>query len=391
MTRNAIYRSKQKGFTLLELMIALSIGVLLLLGLTSIYMVAHNTNSQNRVLTSNDETARQVFRIMAHDLSQAGFVDALDSPSSALTEFPSYGSESCDAAPVGTRYGKYIVDVAQNSIADIYLRYNDGTPDVFLTPIGRTSCGAMLPVLGCGAAAGFEAVPTIFDNTLSVCDENSSNDTQQAIEIAYQALAVGGHGDSNLAQIGANSTITDCSGTGVLTSQNGFVVNQYYIADDDGEPNLWCRSNMDESPPNTTATALVPGVQEMMFRYVITLGEADEDMEIGESESGVMLVGYQTAAELYTTAAAADTNLDWAAVVGVEICVVVSSPLLDGTTALQMANAQGTKRPTCARNNDGTYAVDVDKTDSDRFYQRFSRVFRLPNALYATTEGGIVK
>lgn len=384
MKRNDLYSARQKGFTLLELMIALSIGVLLLLGLVSIYMVAHNADSQNRVLTSNDETARQVFRIMAHDFSRAGFVDVLDSPNTA---FPSYTSASCNTASVGTRYGKYIADVSQNSIADIYLRYNDGSDpeaDVFLTPIGRTSCGAMLPVLGCGAEEGFNSAPTIFDNTLSACYSDSGNDTQQAIEVAYQALATGGDGESNLADVDINSNITDCTGTLVDRAQNGFVVNQYYVADDSSEPSLWCRSNM------TGATALVQGVQELMFRYVTTLGETDGDLEIGESESGIMLVGYQTAAELYAKAAASDKNLDWATVVGVEVCVVVSSPLLDGATALEMANAQGANRPTCARASDGTYADDVTKTDATRFYQRFSRVFRLPNALYGTTEGATV-
>lgn len=367
---------KSVGFTLLELMIALSLGILLLMGLMSIYIVANQANNQNKALVANDEIARQVFRILGKNLSHAGYIDPLDAPANTFQS-----SGRCSGVTAGTQYGSITADLFEPSIENIYRRYNDpttGLQDSLLTAIGRVSCGAMRPVLGCGSSIGFSSAPNIFNATPSNCSNESANDTSQAIEIASQVMATGGTGNSSLNYLNTSSNATDCTGTNATSAQNGFVVNQYFIMDDSGEQSFGCQSNL-----NPTNTALVQGVEELMFRYITTSPENDISIDISQTNSGNVLTAYETASGLYTAATANPTSLNWATVVGVEVCVVVATPEQIGGALANLAKTQGNNRPTCTKAN-GQYVANIAKSPGreNRYYQRFERVFRLPNTLF---------
>lgn len=365
------------GFTIFELLIALSLGIILLLGLASIYTVAQQSDGQNRALNANNEIARQVFRILDHSFQQAGYVDPLDSPSKAFSTTNSLCKLTSDE-----RYGSIIADVANSNIENIYRRYNDPArvlSDSMLTAIGRVSCGGMVPILGCGSENGFKTPPDIFSGSLSECDDKNATDTKQAIEIAFQALAAGEHGLSNLNNIASGSSAVDCTGTNVTKDQNGFVVNQFFIEDDHGENSLTCQSNLQD-----TDIALVQGIEEMTFRYITTIQEKDADIRIGESDSGRVLAAYKTAAQLYDDEKKDPANLDWATVVGVEVCLVVSAPNRANNGLTDLGKTQGDNRPTCARDATGSYIANVakDEDKKDRYYQRYERIFKIPNTLF---------
>lgn len=63
---------RQAGFTLTELMIAGSLGVIILLGLTQLWASAHHTDRTTQALARMQEDARYALDVMEHFLSAAG-------------------------------------------------------------------------------------------------------------------------------------------------------------------------------------------------------------------------------------------------------------------------------------------------------------------------------
>ena len=55
------YLNKQRGLSLIELMIAMGLGVLLLLGLVTVFMTANQSSKRRSISENLDETARSFF------------------------------------------------------------------------------------------------------------------------------------------------------------------------------------------------------------------------------------------------------------------------------------------------------------------------------------------
>lgn len=73
-----IFRKKQLGVTMLELVVSLGIGVILLTALGRVYVTATSEDAIKTLKGELDESARQIFSTMARDISLAGFVDNFD-------------------------------------------------------------------------------------------------------------------------------------------------------------------------------------------------------------------------------------------------------------------------------------------------------------------------
>lgn len=375
----------QKGVSLIELMLSLTLGLVILMALGSMYQSASNSNRDNLTISGNSETARQVFLRLEHDFKRAGFVDVYDKPVSPFTGASTALGVNCpthafvQSNPDWNK--RYEIVLGNKNIVDIgtiYLRWiDDGSSSTntlidldsaFMTPIGYISCGTMRPVFACDS--GMVGQPDI--NTRASCASGSGNHT---IEIAYQAAYAGDNGSfSSLPDSAQDCTYQEvakhASGSNAQYT-NGFVINRYYVSQDtsnNNEPSLFCQGNASKSP-----RPLVSGVNEMVFRYIMTAPETDSSKTLRDSSSGSVVTQYQNAAGVEAS------DLDWSGVVGVEVCLVIA------TTAenISLAQAQGNNRPTCARDGNGNFAADVQKERNDRFYERYVRTFSLPNGLYS--------
>ena len=69
----ALYWVKQQGLTLVELMIAMVLGLVLIGGVTGVFIANQTTYRVNEALSSMQENARIAFQLMAHDIRSAGF------------------------------------------------------------------------------------------------------------------------------------------------------------------------------------------------------------------------------------------------------------------------------------------------------------------------------
>ncbi len=391
-------KDRQSGFSLLELMIALSIGLILLLALTSLYLNANRASGEATFFSQMDQSAREVFYRLGSDANQAGYVDVMDEPA---VDFADVNGNVCLTA--GTKYASLLSNFRNAAVNNVYRRLltansfaarqqaalGSGTvinlrSNDYMTPIGLVSCAAMRPLSGCdGAFAGAPSAAAL-PNCQSVGAGNGN--TSQQIEFAFQGRIADGDGaDTERNTLG--TAAVDCSGAGIVNvnaagaTQNGFIVNRYFLAADganNGEISFSCRGNAGK-----VRVALVPGVRELVFRYLTTPVEGNAKTEIDDSVSGKSVRAYRTATALNN--AKAQKDFGWAGVVGVEVCVVIAAPVPNNAGVRRLAEAQGNKRPTCARQQNGQFTQNVskNKTDNDRFFRRYTKVIALPNALYA--------
>lgn len=361
------FQHQQKGLSLLELMVSLAIGIILLLGLASVYNVASKATAHGETIALTDEVARQVFRRLAYDFERAGYVDPLDAPKVAFKN----ANPTCETK-AKELYIKTLVDFSQESTLNRFKRFvKSGEKHDYLTTIGRLSCGNMQPV-------------KMLDNELV---------------IAYQAAKADGHTDINLKYSNLPEKTKDCYGQIIEPSndakmkeasdsaKNGFVVNKYLIGDygqKDKEPSLLCKVVSTSKSSSDKSKPLARGVHEMVVRFVTTPKETDAKSTLASTEAGRLVTAYKTPQQMNKDLLK-DGELGWAAVIGVEVCLITAPPLVDGTNVRTLATQQGAKRPTCARkNNSDDFIDDVDKGDdyNSRFFTRHVRTFSLPNALY---------
>lgn len=84
-TRRPAYRH-QRGFTLVELMIAATISLILLAGVTQVFISNKQTYRMNDALSRLQENARYAMHLLTSDLRMAGFVGCMDSTDPANFE-----------------------------------------------------------------------------------------------------------------------------------------------------------------------------------------------------------------------------------------------------------------------------------------------------------------
>lgn len=370
---------KQRGLSLIELMIALALGILLLIGLGKTYQISNQTRLDTDVIASNAESARQVFTLLEHDFEHAGMVDLYDSPANQAIAFP-----ACNGNITFNRnkpYGSLIGNNMQSDMNKIYLRLIDSSDpsarldNSLLSGIGAISCGVLQPVFGCDGTIseikGKDILSTSATCTAGAADKGS-------IRVAYQAIAATNINQSSLPRSAEDCTYTNLNAA--TAENNGFIVNQYLIKNDsknNNTPSFSCRGNIGDK-----TIALVPGVYEMVIRYITTAPETNAATTFVNSDSGRVATAYRTASYINSEDAKNKKNqLGWSGVVGVEVCIVVATPLLDGVSNQLLASTQGGTRPSCTIQANGTYGT-ANKNDNN-FYQRYVKTFSLPNALYA--------
>lgn len=366
--------NRQQGFSLIEIMLALTIGLILLMALSSLFITANELSKDRDVLAEVDEKARLVFDYIGNDLSRAGYVDIYDTPK---TQF----GGTCANHATNKPYINFF-NLSDSKVKDVFARSFRGagasTPEQ-MTTIGFISCGYMQPVIGC--KGNFSKAPSRSEKINSNCS-NTGKETEQSIRLAYQVASMGSVGTlenntslqkaSDLKKAGVvsedNKRVIDCSGEETTDDDNGFVINEYSLKNG----SLQCRGNSGKP-----ATPMVLGVEELSFRYLITPPEK-ATTPISRSNSGKAVASYNTADKI------ADNNntLEWAGVVGVEICIVVAAKTSSNSFAIGLSNTQGDSYRSCKRQSDGTF---TNQTKADkRYYRRYIRTFAIPNTIYAT-------
>ena len=371
---------KQKGLSLIELMVAMGLGVLLLMALTTLFITANESSKRRSTSENLDEVARQVMERLNYDLHEAGYLDPFSSASAAKSAF----------------------DLEDPHVLAIYARQKDNLTGNLkeATTLGKFTNGKVVPLLGCNGEFSGSSRPSLTE--LATCI-NTTLQVRQSIQIGYQTVAPDNLKNQeiknknktapspSLASKGQefdslSGAGRDCIGRKV-GDPNGLVVNRYSVRIDNGIGSFGCSSSASTgSEAGGPWQGIIEGVEEMTFRYLITPANntpAGETVNISESTSGREVLKYLSASKVE------EEDLKWASVVGVEVCLIVAVEPMDGTKEASFAKVQPSV-PTCARQAgvnaitaEAPFSADKARAGGDsRLYKRYVQVISMPNSLY---------
>ena len=268
-------RRSQSGVSLVELMVAMTIG-LFLVGAIGIIYVNTSTTSRGSTLESQmNEDASLALELLQQQVRLAGFtnVDADGNP-----RFSGVAVRGCDGG-------------LGDDGAD-----NDGT--------------TAFSALGC----------------------DPDNEGPDALAVRYEATRLN---SQSVLNSGADRP-ANCSHNGITDRTPGvdegstetlaLADNRYYIAnDEDGTPSLFCKGRDGPSPnPNnaasvngfSAATALIPNIEDMQLQFAVTNTPVDGEVVPHQ------VTAYVSASEPLAAPVLGATQANWSRVAAVRICLI---------------------------------------------------------------------
>jgi type IV pilus assembly protein PilW len=350
----------QRGFSLIEVMVSLTIGLVIMIAIGAAYFNSSNLSRQRENQTELNEPARIVMRMLQQNVSTAGYVDIFDF---GLTKTPQAGA---------------LFVPGKDSLVNLYQRVPEATP--LATPLGQFFPG-MLPIFGCDGAMNSSPNALVQSAATVVLACGTANTTKQTLQVAYQSTpsALTNTMVSLLPSSSTTGDGHDCiqqnPPTGAIPPRNKFVVNRFYVADNDGVNELYCAGS-----GNSIPQPIARGVEEFMLRYQLAQPGVAPVLGSTGIAAGSAQAKYVNAS---TVSDVATNPIGWANVTAVEICIV-SATAATGSAAAGTAQVQPS-RPTCSRNMDGTYAPNVARLTGDtQLWKRFTSVVSVRNAVYST-------
>ncbi|HEB26444.1 MAG TPA: prepilin-type N-terminal cleavage/methylation domain-containing protein [Porticoccus sp.] len=251
--------SRSKGFTLIELMIALLLGLLLSAGIISVFVEGKRNFVQDDEVSRVQENGRYSLRLLSRELGMAGFFGGV--PNSSLV---TGGSVTTDCGPSGDDWlleGEApleVIDSSDNSTDTYYSCFADGdiVAGTDLVTIKRASD---FPVIENGE---WQSGLTSLVSTRYYL--HNKNRGLGAVEL---------HQGSGYTDIGA-----------IATANNGsdmweYYASIFYIGTDDGVPSLCKRELVSTGTGISTQRCLVRGIENLQFELGVDIdadGYADQ-------------------------------------------------------------------------------------------------------------------
>lgn len=283
---------RARGRSLVEIMIALTIGMVILIAISSLFMGNRQSFKANDDKTRLDEEGRLALSLMAFHVRMAGYGTML------------------------TSNEKYTADNDPNPA-----NFNKNYPATYTSYSDRRTGSSVNAIRGC--AGGF--ADTAADVTALACAAGTTTD---AFLVRYVV-------DQNIIASGG-AVPTDCLGANVILSpaipeEKGrpgtapyyLIENRFFVQNNatTGIPELYCRGN-GTTPPGTNLVNPAQPIAENVESMKITYGLAS----VGSAT--VQNVNRFLTADLMAAG-------DWENVISVRICIVVRSANDNVATAKQ--------------------------------------------------------
>ena len=265
MNRDSIHLAGQRGFSLVELMVAVTIGLIILAAVSGIFVTSKSTYNTTDSLARLQENARFAVHYLSRDIRMAGFAGCLDDLKSvnstingsafAFTNLstPIEGFDGDNVSPNNKWYpsGSTSLPSGIKSGTDsVTLRFADDANNISITKaMPNTS-----------AELNISAVTGLADGDIVMLSDCSSADIMQVTEVQTASLKI---------QHNPGGSLTPGNSTQVLSKQYAppskllkFVTRTYFITvRADGVPVLMMQEN------NGTAQELIEGVEHMQVLY----------------------------------------------------------------------------------------------------------------------------
>ena len=271
MKRGSFYNRKIRGLSLVELMVALTIGLIILAGVSTLFVSSRKTYTTQDRLARLQENARFAMQFLIKDLRLAGYYGCLDEISS---------------------------DTVHSTINSTGFTYDAGTPIEGLNSVGgtvSTPTGTWYPststAVPSGIKLGTDAVTIRMQDVATAVDLRADM-PQPSAELKVTSLSnfttndilmISDCSSADLFQVtstnGSALTVQHQSGTGTPGNKNPpdgwlsksyappaqvmrFLTRRYYIRDNaNGIPSLYRDDN------GGAATELVEGIESLKISY----------------------------------------------------------------------------------------------------------------------------
>lgn len=345
----------QKGLTLVELLISITLGLVILIAIGTAYVNSTNILRQREDQSELVDPARVVIQMLRQNLSQAGYVDVFD------------------VNGAGQSQGAPLFSPTDRALANSYARDTGevATLGPIVAPFTRSYPG-ILPLFGCDGdmTSSPNAILAGAPAVAAACGAASA--TRHTLQVAYQAVAITPANQTN--SLGAADVNT---GVGLDCLQQpppagaAIVINRFSAP----QPAAGAVSQFVCTGSAQVAGAdIAAGVEEFVLRYQMSgPGSLANRRSAGGAQSQ-----YVSAADVAASAAG------WPGVTAVEVCLVSATPDTRGAAAQGTLQLQPT-RPTCTRDANGQFNADVARGAGDtRLWRRFTTVISVRNAVFVT-------
>jgi len=350
--KNSLGRSRHLGFTLIEVLVSITIGLIILTAIGVVYKTSSNLQRQREDQNEVNEPVKLILNLLKYNVSLAGYVDASDNPD----------------------YAAQIFRASDNTV-NIFIR-NPAQP--ISTPLSQVFPG-LLGIFGCDGAMTSKSktlAEAYLPTTAITLACGAGSTTQNSIQLAYHAVPSG-----LVSPTGTNSLQPANATTGegrdclqqTIAGTTGIVINRFYVkaSPGDGINELYC-----EGSGNVTAQPIARGVEEFVLRY--QLAQAGTTTAVDAVSAGAGKAQFLTATQVSADA------VGWAGVVAVEVCMVTATPQTKGAAAAGTVQLQPT-RPTCTRDTaTGLFDANTKRAaDDTRLWKRTNFTYTVRNAVFS--------
>lgn len=295
---------RQRGLSLVELMVAMALSLLLMLGVIQIFLSSKQTYSTNNALSRVQENGRFAMQFLISDIRNTGYKgQCLGGPTLHLKDSADELELFTLDDPIQGWEGKGSTDEQHTHLDgknrlpktdSLFIKFAAGEQDFQ----GGSGNKTHTPQLGINKASGITAGSIILISDARGCDlfQSANNANSNNLQKAGKNVKPGNEDE--------DWSHPYTSEMEILTLQNAF----YFIRKHDDRPPSLVRSRLKAISSNAgyVEEELVEGVQDMQIKYGVTNGENSQVTE------------YKTADEI-------DSLLKWGNVASVRIELLVVS------------------------------------------------------------------
>lgn len=275
--RPSITSLNQQGVTLIELMVALVIGLVLIAGTTQLYVKSQRTYQDNEGVAQLQEVARYALNVLEQDIVMSSYFGVHSTQESGSAAISGQANQltgtaaaavatSADANACGTNFA---VDLANNIQGDNngLLPASQGGAAGFLSSSRTTACSAY--------GQRIESSDTLTVRRAETCENTNAAFPNCATKTLRICSAVGSDED----KLVNNSSACPNDGTSSLV--NDVLVHAYYIDRDSTQqttlPSL--RRKILVTGPAFQDQEVIPGVEDMQVQFGIeTIANESKDL-----------------------------------------------------------------------------------------------------------------
>lgn len=347
--------ARQSGFSLIELLVAMAIGLVILIAIGAAYLNSTNSLRQREDQAELNDPARIVMRLLRQNLTQAGYVDVFDLETPGRTR-------AADLFRPGNA-----------ALANVFVR-DPAVPGGINTPLTVFFPG-LTPVFGCDGAMAGDPRTVLLTPPPVALTCGAANPTRHTLQISYQGVPLDPANPMNslLPDNADTGDGRDCLQQAVPAGAVPFVINRFSLSPlppaAGSSSELRCQGSGGPQPQ-----PMASGVEEFVLRYQMAApgGAANPGAAGGGQAAYINATGVTASAQ------------GWAGVTAVEVCMVSATPVARGAAAPGTVELQP-ERPTCLRGANGQFLPDIARVAGDlRLWKRFTTVVSLRNAVIAT-------